>query len=201
MKSLADEFIKDFAVITGGALTGLVTDQLVGIAWFESGLPLDVLPPPLQQLHIDDILVLVAEGLGAWYLDSIGEKDLRNFVIGMFAEAASMEVYEALVANGIIYPPASPPVVVGRLPAGGRLARKFIPGVLTPKYQLGNPQGEAYKARLAGGTYPGTYTPTRPGEAATIGARPAITVGPYAGGITAPKFVPGVLRPKYMHGA
>ena len=32
-------------------------------------------------------------------------------------------------------------------------------------------------------------------------ARTKVEVGPYAGGGGAPKFIPGVLRPKFMHGA
>ena len=44
--------------------------------------------------------------------------------------------------------------------------------------------------------------PTRPGLSIPQDiARRKVQVGPYAGGAGAPKFVPGVLRPKFMHGA
>ena len=43
--------------------------------------------------------------------------------------------------------------------------------------------------------------PTSPGLGLRVGARRAITVGPYAGGLVAPKFIPGVLVPKFTHGA
>jgi len=55
----------------------------------------------------------------------------------------------------------------------------------------------AARARL-GGTYiptTGQFVPTRPGLGAAIKYAPEQRV------VTAPKFVPGVLRPKYQHGA
>lgn len=42
---------------------------------------------------------------------------------------------------------------------------------------------------------------SRHGLGLAVGARGAITVGPYAGGLVAPKFIPGPLVPKYQHGA
>jgi len=95
------------------------------------------------------------------------------------------------------------------LPRGKYGAPKQIPGVLMPKFQYGNgnPIGLGTKARLAGGLYPGYgmvargYTMRRPGLTEAVGARGAINVGPYAGGIVALKFIPGHLRPKYQHGA
>lgn len=46
-----------------------------------------------------------------------------------------------------------------------------------------------------------TLVPTRPGLREDVITRPKVDVGPYAGGMGAPKFTPGVLRPKFMHGS
>lgn len=96
-----------------------------------------------------------------------------------------------------------PPEAAVALPRGRYGAQKMIPGVLMPKFQYGdgNPISLQRKAELAGGIYPAGYVPTRPGETATVRARQAIAVGPYAGGIGAPKFIPGPLTPKYQLGS
>lgn len=57
----------------------------------------------------------------------------------------------------------------------------------TPEARLSNPRLVA--------TRPGLSKPS-----ADI-ARKKVEVGPYAGGMGAPKFIPGVLRPKFTHGA
>lgn len=46
-----------------------------------------------------------------------------------------------------------------------------------------------------------SYVPSRPGLSAQYSYRPKVVAGPYAGGITAPKFIPGVLTPKYQLGS
>jgi len=66
----------------------------------------------------------------------------------------------------------------------------YIEGMITP----------AARARLGGAglTYiptTGQMVPTRPGLGATVRYAPEQRV------VTAPKFIPGVLRPKYQHGA
>ncbi len=43
--------------------------------------------------------------------------------------------------------------------------------------------------------------PTRPGLSESVITRPKVQIGPYAGGMGAPKFTPGVLRPKFALGA
>ena len=64
----------------------------------------------------------------------------------------------------------------------------YLEGMMTP----------AARARVAARTYiPSTQTlvPTRPGLGEKIRYAPQQRV------VTAPKFIPGVLRPKYQHGA
>jgi hypothetical protein len=50
-------------------------------------------------------------------------------------------------------------------------------------------------ARLTSIPTTGQFIPTRPGLGATVRYAPEQRI------VTAPKFIPGVLRPKYMHGA
>lgn len=83
-------------------------------------------------------------------------------------------------------------------------------GRLNPVGTL-TPGGPVYGARW--GPYQGPVTarapvPTRPGLGAHIGTRPVsravrakVTVGPYAGGLVAPTFIPGALRPKFQLGS
>lgn len=122
-------------------------------------------------------------------------KVVENLGNGMLAYSVPMVVART-IANA-----ASPSVALRAGLPRGRTAPKMIPGVLMPKYQLGNGISLGGKASLAGGTYPGAYSYDRPGLGGIVGAREAINVGPYAGGITAPKFIPGPLRPKYTHGS
>lgn len=104
------DFLKDLGIIVGGAVTGLAVDIAVGTAWGAAGLPMQIFPAPLQELHLDDLLELFSTGLGAYWMHTKDMKEVRNFLIGMFGEILAFEVYEALVVNGVISPWPSPAV-------------------------------------------------------------------------------------------
>lgn len=73
--------------------------------------------------------------------------------------------------------------VVARVGAGARL------------WEVGGARWGPYMRRITAGR-----VPTRPGLGLAV-EDGHIMVGPYAGGVVAPKFIPSVLTPKYMHGA
>ena len=63
-------------------------------------------------------------------------------------------------------------------------------------------EGLTPTARLAFKQGNGTrLVPTRPGLSEAVITRPKVEVGPYAGGMGAQQFTPGVLRPKFMLGS
>lgn len=71
-----------------------------------------------------------------------------------------------------------------------------------------SPGGPVYGARWGPYMGPVSARGTRPGLKVAVGTRPvtravpaAVTVGPYAGGLVAPKFTPGPLRPKFQLGS
>ena len=67
------------------------------------------------------------------------------------------------------------------------------------RMRAGAPYTPSRQIWRVGGARWGPYM--RPTTPLAVGARGAITVGPYAGGLVAPKFIPGPLVPKFTHGA
>lgn len=213
MKSLADVELKNIVV---GGLAGTVFDMVIAIPLDAAGLYHAIDFRDADDVYIwgigtGDVLTAAVGGIMALAGEQIKNEDLKEAGLGWLLSIGLFKLGE--LGGYIWYKWAG----WGGVPEGARiagarvhpiLAPKFTPGVLKPKYQLGNPMTMAEKAARASGTYPGTYIPSRPGEAAVVGYRPATRavpvreeVGPYAGGITAPKFIPGPLRPKYSHGA
>jgi len=88
------DYLKDLAIYSGGAVTGMVVDATVANLYAASGLPV----VGIGTLKIDDILLLAAEGLGGYYLYKKGRKDLTKFVMSMFAMTVAIEVGEAIMA-------------------------------------------------------------------------------------------------------
>ena len=88
------DYLKDLAVTSGGAVTGMLVDAGVSNAWNAANLPII----GIGTFHLDDALLLLAEGLGGYYLHKKGKKDWRNFVIGMFAMTVAIEVGEAVMS-------------------------------------------------------------------------------------------------------
>lgn len=97
---MVSDFLIDLATMAGGAAIGVVVDRVVGDAWAKAGLPVAGLGP----VQIDDVLLMFTEGLGAYWMDKKGMKELRNVLIGMFGATVAMEVYEGLVDAGLIVP-------------------------------------------------------------------------------------------------
>lgn len=199
---------KKFATQLGGAIgAGLLDAGMEAVFVSDPARWTNVFPfvPTIEPLPpADDWLVLGISAI-AWGAGIASKNDTAKAIgEGMLAYSVPMIIGNTIIRAATGAGGARATARAG-LPAGGKLAPKFIPSVLMPKYQYGNGNPGTLrltrKARLAGGIYPQRLVPTRPGEAATESARQAITVGPYAGGITAPKFIPRVLRPKYQHGA
>ena len=191
---------KKFAGWLGGAiLAGVIDGAVQAPVWYDPSL-WGTFPyvPTLEPLPPADDWIFLGISMASYAIGVVGKNEnAKTIGEGMLGYSVPMIIGNTIKrAVGMLRPAAA----VG-LPAGAKTAPKFIPSVLMPKYQYGGNPGLAVKASLAGGVYPRGYVTTRPGETAAVGARPAITVGPYAGGITAPKFIPGVLRPKYQHGA
>lgn len=189
------------AVIDAGAKSA---SHIAAILLSKEGVPIRENPWFSEPLGpsapaVDDWVICLGVPL-AFLATGLGFKNDHLTGMGIGAALAGFPMFakEGITRLGDVYlqPQAG-------LPRGRMGAPQFIPSVLVPKYQYGdgNPIALGTKARLAGGIYPQGYVPTRPGETAVVGARQPITVGPYAGGITAPRFTPGVLRPKYQHGA
>ena len=107
---MVSDFLKDLAITTGGAVIGLLVDQAVGIAWVGAGLPM----VGLGSVHADDALLMLSEGLGAYWTHTKKMTDVRNFLLGMFGVKVAMEVYEGLIDAGIIAPYIPPPPAVAR---------------------------------------------------------------------------------------
>lgn len=224
MKLLVAEYEVDVKNVILGALAGTVFDMTIDIPLDQAGL--------LASWDIADDLGNYVWGVGTGDIfcagigvgmTALGEFALKNkslkeaglgwlVALGLhkLAEFGSYIWWNMYKGMKLV-----PTPILGSVATGSVTARKFIPGVLMPKYQQGNgnPVSLARKAAMAGGgrvgtAYPGTYAPTRPGLSAVVGTRPRTRavpvremVGPYAGGLTAPKFVPGPLRPKYQLGA
>lgn len=196
------------AVALGSAIVGGIVEQLIEEGVYALYENMGEFPPGIDPIYVNDLVGLGAAGamLAAGVITKI--EPLTFAGIGGLATGITQEVIEAVIKLKPAPLPEEPAARIG-LPRGRYGAPKQIPGVLMPKFQYGdgNPIGLRTKARLAGGLYPGYgivargYTPRRPGLTEVVGARGGINVGPYAGGITAPKFIPGPLRPKYQHGA
>ena len=77
----------------------------------------------------------------------------------------------------------------------------YLQAGVAPAVRLSNNPG--FTTSLQPYAQPGIkLVPTRPGTSTpTDIAHRKVNVGPYAGGGGAPKFIPGILRPKFMHGA
>ena len=87
-------YIKDLAVVSAGGVTGMLVDSAVANAYSASGLPI----VKIGTLGIDDIILLLAEGIGGYYLAKKKHKTASNFVIGMFVGTVILEVGEAIMA-------------------------------------------------------------------------------------------------------
>jgi len=94
----------------------------------------------------------------------------------------------------------------------------YLEAAVSPAARLGlgnpgrlSPGGPSYGATWGPYTYIPTtdqFVPTRPGLGVAVGTRLAtravkaqVDVGPYAGGLVAPKFIPGALMPKFQLGS
>ena len=88
------DYLTDLAVVTGGAVTGMLVDSGVNQLWVGAGLP----AVGIGTFHLDDMLLLLAEGVGGYYLYKKGKKKSTNFVIGMFAATAMYEIGEAIMS-------------------------------------------------------------------------------------------------------
>ena len=71
----------------------MLTDWAVAYAWTEAGLPI----VGVGTLHIDDILLMFSEGMGAYWMHTKNQKEIRNFLIGMFSATLMIEVGEAVM--------------------------------------------------------------------------------------------------------
>lgn len=88
------DYLKDLAIYSGGAVTGMLVDAGVANLYAASGLPV----VGIGTLKIDDMLLLAAEGLGGYYLYKKNKKDLAKFVMSMFAMTVAIEVGEAIMS-------------------------------------------------------------------------------------------------------
>ncbi|MBA7493689.1 hypothetical protein ES702_04251 [subsurface metagenome] len=92
--------LKNFAELIGGAVIAVPIDRKLGDLWAEAGLPMIGIGP----LHLDDLLLLLFEGAGAYLAISKGYKDIATILLGMFCSTVALETYEALVDYGFITP-------------------------------------------------------------------------------------------------
>jgi len=89
------DFLKDLGVISGGAVAGMLADWGVSMGWTAAGFPV----VGVGTLKVDDILLLAAEGGGAYYMHTKNKKDFRNFLLAMFGMTVAIEVGELIMST------------------------------------------------------------------------------------------------------
>lgn len=89
-----NNFLKDMGILAGGSVAGALLDWGVSMGWTAAGLPV----VGLGTLKLDDIILLAAEGGGAYYADKKNKKNTRNFLLAMFGMTVAIEVVEAIAS-------------------------------------------------------------------------------------------------------
>ena len=87
-------YLKDLAIISVGGVTGMAVDTALSNGWNAANLPII----GLGTFHLDDAILLIAEGFLGYYLRKKGHKDASTFVIGMFAMTVAIELGEAIIS-------------------------------------------------------------------------------------------------------